>query len=752
MRGMPPQDKAVFNQRVERLQEVSGNLDKTLSPQQRALRDQMVSVGRQIFEDPNFSTLPAAYQKQLKEEGLRSSKAYHENLNPEQKGMMDEMRELRRSLPVPERATPLTPPPPYNSQVAKFISGLSPEQSQLMDRLQQSNVRALPEAERAFKDSLRPDQQQGFADFQREQLKRHGVRIEASPAPAPAPVPADTTAPAATPPAAPAAGPQTVAPTSVAPTISPAPAAVSMHPQQHQAYLKSLGYEVGSLNDTAKNKDQIEAATRKFAVDNKIDPSDKAAVNKALQQKAMEGAAAQIDKTQLSVTAGKYSPEDVKVSQWLMKGQGRDMPKSTRPDGTVDGIPGKETKTAMPETVIKLKADAAAPKIVTPPSISAPAAEEPQPNKVTKPQVPEPADNSEAIRKFEESLSPQQKEIYTRLKEDQKNYDGQRSINLSSGQPMGIMLFDRPDWRELTDGRSRFVIGLTNDNKGGIGLNDHQKELFKKAHPSYAEEAGRPEIKAEPRVPIERPTKFPTIDTEEIKRVISKPLNPRDIDWRISPQVEERLIGRNGGKIIDPSPFHELLNRPPASSDAPPIGRKDIQLDGVSLPGSVGAQQVKVSGFTKDEVRDSREAFLDTMSDDQRVGFTRAVSKAAKESNMFTASSNVDKAGAEFARNNLSPEQNKLFDEWKNKQGKQGGAPEYAAAQSPTSTAAVGGQEGPASQATDQSATLSDHVKALLGRPNAESMSNKAPSLATPGFNPDVPQPGTSVKLDAFKV
>ena len=551
-----------------------------------------------------------------------------------------------------------------------------------------------------------------------------------------------------------------------APTTTAAPP--TLHPQQQQAYLKSLGYEVGSLNDTTKNKDQIDAATRKFAADNKIDPNDKAAVTEALKKKAMDGAAAQIDKTQFAVGASKYSPEDVKVSQWLMKGQGRDMPKSTRPDGTVDGIPGQETKTAMPETVTKLKADAAAPKVVTPPSVSAPAVDEPQPSRVAKPQVQAPADNSEAIRKFEESLSPQQREIYTRLKEDQKNYDGQRGVNLSSGEPMGIMLFDRPYWRELMTGRNRLVTLLSNDDKGGIGLNDAQKELFKKAHPSYAEEAGRPEIKAEPRVRLE-PTKFPTIDIEEIKRKLSEPRGPKDIDWRISPDLEERIRWqRTGGKIQDPTPLHEFLKNPPASTSAPPIGRKDIDpseirrqhreingnmLDGGPVSGattpSADPQRVKISGFTPDEVRNSRVAFQNSMSGDQRSAYTQVVSEAMNKSNMFSARGNVDSAGAEFVKNNLSPEQNRLFDDWKNKQGKQGGSPEYAATSPEAGTSKPAGT--PDLQA--QSLTPNEQLKALLARPNLESMGSlKSPSLATPGFNPDLPQPGPSVKIDAFKI
>lgn len=370
---MPSGDKAAFTQRLGKMDELREKLEKTMSPEQKAVRDQMFDASRKM-QDPNFANLPEANKKLLADERARTTQSFGNSLSPEQKAMMDQMSDLRRANPIPQGATPTTRPPPYNTQVANFVAGLSPEQAELMDRLQQSNIRTLPEAERAFKDSLRPEQQQSFVDFQKLQLKRHGVNL-AEPGAAPvtaAPVPAP--APASTPPAsAPAPAGTTSSPSTAPATAAPvAAAAVSLHPQQHQAYLKSLGYEVGSLNDTTKNKDQIEAATRKFAVDNKIDPNDKAAVNKALQQKAMEGAAAQIDKTQFSVGAGKYSPEDVKVSQWLMKGQGRDMPKSTRADGTVDGIPGKETKTAMPETLVKLKADAVAPKNVTPSPVSTP--------------------------------------------------------------------------------------------------------------------------------------------------------------------------------------------------------------------------------------------------------------------------------------------------------------------------------------------------------------------------------------------
>lgn len=363
MRAMSPGDKAAFIDRLGQMDTLREKIEKTMSPEQKAAREQMFGAIRKM-DDPGFAALSDKDKKSLADQRNQATNQFANSLSPEQKTMMDQLSDMRRANPVAQGATPTTRPPSYNAQVAGFVAGLSPEQYALMDRLQQSNARTLPEAEKDFKDLLRPEQQQGFADFQKLQLRRHGVHLD-GPAPAPvtaAPVvPAPPAAPAAIPPAAPA-GPQ-----------ASAVAAVTLHPQQQQAYLKSLGYEVGSLNDTAKNKDQIEAAQRKFAVDNKIDPNDKAAVTKALQDKAMAGAATKIEGTQFAVAAGKYSPDDVKTTQWLMKGQGRDMPKSTRADGTVDGIPGAETKTAMPETVTRLKAEAAKASPASSSRVAAPA-------------------------------------------------------------------------------------------------------------------------------------------------------------------------------------------------------------------------------------------------------------------------------------------------------------------------------------------------------------------------------------------
>lgn len=130
-----------------------------------------------------------------------------------------------------------------------------------------------------------------------------------------------------------------------------------LQPQQEQAYLKVLGYETGALTETAKNKDQIAEAKRKFAEDNGIDPKNDLAINKALREKILgsEVAAKYLESVQTSIRNGTATKDDVRTAQWLLKGQERDMPLSQRPDGTMDGVPGRETRTALPAALTKIR-------------------------------------------------------------------------------------------------------------------------------------------------------------------------------------------------------------------------------------------------------------------------------------------------------------------------------------------------------------------------------------------------------------
>lgn len=192
-------------------------------------------------------------------------------------------------------------------------------------------------------------EQQRAALYRQQYRREHGLPDNA-PVPgygtgAASPPPSATTAPAATPSAPPVAAPTT---TVAAPAAPAAPVAkpVELAVQQQQAYLKILGYE-GKLDGKAEN---AEAAMRKYAHDKNIPMKDGKldvnAVNQSLLDEMKHGdkAKAFMDKARKDITSGKFTADEVKAAQWVLKEQqGSDMPKSLK-NGMMDGVPGKETK------------------------------------------------------------------------------------------------------------------------------------------------------------------------------------------------------------------------------------------------------------------------------------------------------------------------------------------------------------------------------------------------------------------------
>ena len=175
-------------------------------------------------------------------------------------------------------------------------------------------------------------------------------------------------------PPVPSASPASDVPATTAPAVAPKP--VDLAVQQQQAYLKVLGYDTGKLDGIASRTDgkqsKTEAALAKFAADQvpPIDPKDKGAVNRALLEQVQHSAKVQAFMDGAKAHPNALKPEDIKAVQWVLKGQGTEMPRSERDHGTkMDGQMGSETRTALQKPhdyIITERRSEAAPATVAP--------------------------------------------------------------------------------------------------------------------------------------------------------------------------------------------------------------------------------------------------------------------------------------------------------------------------------------------------------------------------------------------------
>ncbi len=165
------------------------------------------------------------------------------------------------------------------------------------------------------------------------------LREQAAAAAAPAPAPTPAAPPAVT--VAPVAPP--------APAAAPAAAAINYTAQQRDAYLRIAGFD---------GKDR-EAALNAFASKNNLmgadGKPDMQKVNQALQAKVQGTPEAQAYIERV-LKDSKATKEEKQTAQWAMVANGAKMPISTKPDGTMDGIIGTETRTQGATVMADLKA------------------------------------------------------------------------------------------------------------------------------------------------------------------------------------------------------------------------------------------------------------------------------------------------------------------------------------------------------------------------------------------------------------
>lgn len=139
--------------------------------------------------------------------------------------------------------------------------------------------------------------------------------------------------------------------------------------EQQQAYLKVLGFDVGKtgLDGKAGPGSMTQKALDDFAKKNGIDPKDTNGVQKALLKAVQDSPEAKnlTTRTQKALDGGStVRPEDVKITQWLLKGNGAAMPASLK-NGRMDGVPGPETRTQL-QALIERDNPPSAPKIAEP--------------------------------------------------------------------------------------------------------------------------------------------------------------------------------------------------------------------------------------------------------------------------------------------------------------------------------------------------------------------------------------------------
>jgi hypothetical protein len=119
--------------------------------------------------------------------------------------------------------------------------------------------------------------------------------------------------------------------------------------QQQQAYLKLQGHDIGphGLDGIAGKDSKTQKALEQFAKDHGIDPKDTGKINQHLRIAAQDSQTPEkLRAMQEKIEGGKASPDDIKAVQWLLKGEGAEMPLSLR-NGKMDGIAEKETKTLL---------------------------------------------------------------------------------------------------------------------------------------------------------------------------------------------------------------------------------------------------------------------------------------------------------------------------------------------------------------------------------------------------------------------